>query len=80
VSVVKVTVREARQNFRRLLDQVQTGDEVVVLRRGVEVGRLTRPKQKPARLPDLSSFRASVKVSGRPLSREIVEARRRSRY
>ena len=35
----KVSVREARQGLRRLLDRVQAGDEVVVLRRGVEVGR-----------------------------------------
>ncbi len=52
MSVLKVSVREARQHFRRLLDQVQAGDEVVVLRRGVEVGRLVRPERNPARLPD----------------------------
>jgi prevent-host-death family protein len=80
MSVLKVSVREARQHFRRLLDQVQAGDEVVVLRRGVEVGRLTKPKRKPVRLPDLDSFRAAIKVSGRPMSQEIIEARRRSRY
>ena len=42
----KVSVREAREGLRRLLDQVQAGDEVVVLRRGVEVGRLVRPERK----------------------------------
>ena len=80
MSVRRVSVREARQNFRRLLDQVEAGEEIIVLRRGVEVGRVTKPKRKTVRLPDLDTFRASIKVSGRPLSREIIETRRSSRY
>jgi len=76
----KVSVREAREGLCRLLDQVQAGDEVVVLRRGVEVGRLVRPERKALPLPDLSRFRASIKLRGKPLSRCIREARRRSRY
>ncbi|HMD98737.1 MAG TPA: type II toxin-antitoxin system prevent-host-death family antitoxin [Terriglobia bacterium] len=59
-----VGVREARQHFRRLLDKVQAGDEIIVLRRGVEVGRLVQPKRKHVRLPDLTAFRASVKGQG----------------
>ncbi len=80
MSVLKVSVREARQHLRRLLDQVQAGDEVVVLRRGVEVGRLVRQARNPVRLPDLDSFRASMKVGGRPLSREIAANRRSARF
>ena len=78
MSVRKVSVREARQHLRRLLDQVQAGDEVVMTHRGVEVARLVRPHRKPARLPDLEGFRASVKLRGQPLSREIIESRRSS--
>jgi len=76
----KVSVRDARQHFRRLLDQVQAGDEVVVLRRGVAVGRLVRPERKAIPLPDLSGLRAAVRVRGRALSQAIREARRSSRY
>jgi len=76
----KVSVREARKGLRRLLDQVQAGDEVVVLRRGVEVGRLVRPERKTPPLPDLSRLRASVKLRGRALSQDIRQARRSSRY
>jgi antitoxin (DNA-binding transcriptional repressor) of toxin-antitoxin stability system len=75
----KVSVRDVRERLRRLLDQVQAGDEVVVLRRGVEVARLVRPERKSPPLPDLSRFRASVKLRGRPLSQAIREARRGSR-
>ena len=63
-----------------MLDQVQAGDEVVVLRRGVEVGKLAPPDRKTPPLPDLSSLRAAVKLRGRALSRNIREARRTSRY
>jgi antitoxin (DNA-binding transcriptional repressor) of toxin-antitoxin stability system len=80
MSTHKVSVRRARESLRRLLDQVQAGDEVVVLRRGVEVGKLVPPDRKILPLPDLSSFRAAVKLRGRVLSRDIREARRSSRY
>lgn len=80
MSTQRVSVREVRQQLRRLLEQVQAGDEVVVLRRGVEVGRLVPPEQKAPPLPDLSSFRASVRLRGRAVSQSIREARGSSRY
>jgi antitoxin (DNA-binding transcriptional repressor) of toxin-antitoxin stability system len=80
MGIHKVSVREAREGLRRLLDQVQAGDEVVVLRRGVEVGRVVRPVRTIPPLPDLSQLRASVQLRGRPLSHEMREARRSSRY
>jgi prevent-host-death family protein len=80
MSTQKVSVREARQRLRRLLEQVQAGDEVVVLRRGIEVGRLVRAERKAVPLPDLSGLRASVKLRGRALSQDIREGRRSSRY
>ena len=80
MSVQKVGMREARQRLRLLLDQVQAGDEIVVLRRGLEVGRLVRAQRRIAPLPDLSEFRASLKLRGSALSREINQARRSSPY
>ena len=80
MSTQRVSIREARQRLRHLLEQVQAGDEVVVLRRGVEVGRLVRPQRTAAPLPDLSGLRASVKLRGRALSEDLTEGRRSSRY
>jgi antitoxin (DNA-binding transcriptional repressor) of toxin-antitoxin stability system len=57
----RVSIREARQRLHNLLEQVQAGHEEVVLRRGVDVGRLVRPEQTGEPLPDLSGLRASVK-------------------
>lgn len=80
MSTHRVSVREAREGLCRLLEQVQAGDEVVVLRRGIEVGRLIPPKRKISPLPDLSALRASVKLRGRALSQDIQGARWSSRY
>ena len=54
MGTLRVGIREARQRLRLLLERVQAGDEIVVLRRGIEVGRIVRPKRKGASLPDLS--------------------------
>ena len=43
----KVSVREAREGLRRLLDQVQAGDEVVVLRRGSRSEDSSGPSESP---------------------------------
>lgn len=66
--------------MRLLLEQVQAGVEIVVLRWGREVGRLVRPQRRPVPMPDLGEFRASVKLRGSALSHDISEARRRSPY
>ena len=80
MSTQRVNIREARQRLRHLLEQVQAGDEVIVLRRGVEVGRLVRPQRIQAPLPDLSGLRGLVKLRGRTLSEDLTEGRRSSRY
>ena len=76
----RVSVRKVREDLRRLLDEVQAGDQVVVLRQGVEVGRFALPERKAPPLPDLSRFRDSIKVRGPALSQSVREARQSSRY
>ncbi len=76
----RISVKEARQQLRALLKQVQAGEEVAVLRRGVEVARLLPPRRRRARLPDLAGLRASVRISGRPMSTEVIAGRRSARY
>jgi prevent-host-death family protein len=75
-----VTVRAAREQLRALLDDVQAGEEIVVLRRGVEVARLVPASRRRARLPDLSGLRSAVRVRGAPVSAEVIAARREGRY
>jgi len=75
-----VSVAEARQKFRALLDEVSSGHEVSVVRRGREVARLVPPRRRGGPLPALGSFRASLRVAGEPMSRVVVRARREGRY
>jgi antitoxin (DNA-binding transcriptional repressor) of toxin-antitoxin stability system len=51
MSTQKVSAGEVRQRLSRLVDQVQAGDEAVVLRRGLAVGRLVRPEREEALFP-----------------------------
>ena len=42
--VVKVGVREFRENLRSYLDRIEAGDEVVITDRGKPVARLVEPE------------------------------------
>lgn len=73
-------IRYAREHLRHLIDEVSTGEEVILLRRGTAVARLIPIEREPEPLPSLESFRYSIRVQGRPLSEEIVSAREDERY
>ena len=77
----ELSVKEARQRFRELLDRAAAGAETVILRRGRPVARIV-PIEAPAGrgLPSLSQFRSELGLSGRPLSAEVVAARSEERY
>ena len=76
-----VSVKQARQEFARLLDSVEQGKTISITRRGRQVAQLVPPPAERARpLPDLSEFRAKFKSRGKPLSQIIIEQRRQARY
>jgi prevent-host-death family protein len=76
-----VSVARARQELRSLLDEVATGEEVAVLRRGKEVARIVPPsKDRPRRLPSLRAFRRSIALRGAAMSRSVVRERAGGRY
>jgi len=75
-----VSVAEARRKLRALLEEVSSGRAVSVVRRGREVARLMPPERRGRRLPALGSFRASIRVKGEPMSRDVLRARREARY
>ncbi len=78
---MEINVKDARSRLRELLDRVEEGDEVVILRHGKEVARLIPPHRGGAkRLPSLKGFRDTIRVSGEPLSRVAAQGRREERY
>ncbi len=76
----RVSVKDARRQFRALLNRVTAGEEVVIQRRGRDVARMVPPVRQSPRLPDLSGFRASLRVTGEPLSAVVARARKGERY
>jgi prevent-host-death family protein len=80
LKLVKVSVKEARENLRSLIDKAAAGEEIVLLRRGKEVARLVPPGGSRKKLPSLEAFRASLNAEGRSLSAEVVEGREKERY
>jgi len=80
IPMASISVREARENFRSLLDRVAAGEEISLIRRGKEVARLSPPRGAKRKLPSLHAFRRSISVKGSPLSEEVVRGRREERY
>lgn len=77
-----VNVREARQRIGKLLDQVVAGEEVVIMRRGRPVARLTRIEGDEAplmRFPDRADLRAKL-PAGKKTSTKIIREIRDERY
>jgi prevent-host-death family protein len=78
--IIEINAKEARGKFSFLLNNVEKGDEVVILRRGKKVARLI-PSQRESRcLPSLKGFRASIKTVGKPLSTVVLKTRVEERY
>ena len=76
-----LSIREARKHLSELVSAAERGEFVTITRRGRKVARLGPVEKKPARgLPDLTEFRASLKVKGRSLSDEVIALRREERY
>ena len=77
---MEINIKEARNRLSSLLDRVEEGAEVILLRRGKEVARLVPPSGKGRRLPSLRDFRLSIKLQGSPLSETVIQDRQEERY
>lgn len=77
---MEINVKDARSKLSSLLDQVEDGGEVIIRRRGKEVARLVPPQGQHNLLPSLKDFRASIRISGEPLSNAVIRGREQERY
>lgn len=77
----KVNTKEARRNISQLIDKVNAGEDILLLRRGKPVARMTQvdPGQaKSLRFPDRSAFRGTLppmKQSSASLIRDLRDER-----
>ena len=77
----RLNMREARRRFSDIVRAAERGESTIITKRGRQVARIEPiGPAKGKRLPDLTKFRASVKVKGKPLSRVVSDARREGRY
>lgn len=76
--MLEINVREARKNLSELLDRVARGEEVIVLRRGEAVARVSRPQKPRRKLPSLAAFRARI-AAGKHSSTDLVRQERDER-
>ena len=63
IEMQKVNTKEARRNISQLIDKVNTGEEIILLRRGKPVARMIQvepEKAKPLQFPDRSAFRSKL--------------------
>jgi len=75
-----INIREARKRLGKLVSAAERGEATVIVKRGREVARLVPAgRGGRRRLPDLTAFRASLKVGGRALSEELLAMRREER-
>ena len=76
-----VNMREARRRFSDLVSAAERGESTDITKRGRLVARVepvvavTRRK-----LPNLSKFRASIQIKGKPVSQVVLDSRKEARY
>ena len=76
-----VSIKEARENLKAIIDRVAAGERVNILRRSKVVAQLVPPEpQRSRKAPSMEAFRKTIKVKGKSMSKEIVEARREERH
>lgn len=75
-----VNVKEARRRLSALLDAAEQGETIPITRRGKSVAQIAPAKRRsPRRFPDLTEFRRSIRLKGKPMSETVIEMRRAER-
>lgn len=76
-----INLKEARRRLSELVKAAERGESIVITRRGKEVARIVPLATKRLKgLPDLTEFRKSIKLKGKPMSETVIEMRREERY
>ncbi|MCF6334338.1 MAG: type II toxin-antitoxin system prevent-host-death family antitoxin [Spirochaetales bacterium] len=75
-----ITAREARKSLSSLLTEAEQGQVISITRRGNEVARLVPPGVDGIHFPDITEFRNSIMVNGKPTSEVVLDIRNEERY
>ena len=77
--MLEVNVKDARRKLSSLLDKVERGEEIVIMRRGKKIAMLVSAENADE-MPSLKAFRASLSASGKSLSQTVIDQRHEQRY
>ena len=77
---MEVNAKEARTRFSALLDEVEQGNEITIVRRGKKVARLVPTEGSGKTLTELNDFRASIRLKGQTLREAVIQGREEGRY
>lgn len=76
-----VNLKEARKSLGALVRAAAQGESIVITLRGKEVACIGPvEKRVRRRFPDLTEFRKTIKLKGKPMSETVVEMRREERF
>lgn len=76
----EVNVHDVGRDMRELIERVEAGEEIVILRHGEVVARLVPPEREPKQFPDLTEFRDSIKIRGEGPHETLMRMREDYRY
>ena len=77
--MLEVKVKEARAKLGQLLNKVETGQRVILTRRGKKIACLVALDEEK-HLPCLKEFRQSISAEGKGLSTAVITSREEERY
>lgn len=55
-----VSVREARERISWVLDRIEAGEEILILRRGKPAARVSKPKEESVRFRSRAALRGEI--------------------
>jgi prevent-host-death family protein len=73
------TAKQARSHFSLLLKKAEKGEDIIVVRRGRKIARLSKAPNKKTTIPSLKDFRKTISSKGRSLSDTVIRMREEGR-
>lgn len=79
--MLEINIKDLRDHLAHFITQVEAGEQITITRRGKVVAQLVPPPvETPKQLPDLTQFRASIKLQGEAMSETVIRERQEVRY
>jgi prevent-host-death family protein len=79
--MIKAGIKETRQNLTGFLRRVEKGEEVIIMKRGEKIAKISPLKKTPkGYLASHKALRNAIASKGKPLSKVIVESRKEERF